>query len=311
MLSFQRILVGVDVVDNDLTTTSREAWNQALKMASSCNAELLLVTVSSTSPVDTESVLTDNDEVLGTLKEIEDVHARLQQEAESQGVGSRSIMSHGRSWYEIIRTVLRENADLVVVGTRGRGRAERLLFGSTSMKLLRKCPCPVWVTRPEPEVHAKTILVADDFQEVGARAVQIGVDLAKVLDARLLYVHSVMFPLMGALRRTEASKDDIDAYCEKVRSEAEQHMQERLAHTDHRTVQAGVQVRVATGPADLAVEEIVREEKISLVIMGTLGRSGIPGILLGNTAERLLPLLDCSVLALKPDGFVSPVTLDS
>jgi len=39
-----------------------------------------------------------------------------------------------------------------------------------------------------------------------------------------------------------------------------------------------------------------------------VGRNGIEGLLLGNTADKLLNHCDCSVLAVKPDGFVSPIT---
>jgi nucleotide-binding universal stress UspA family protein len=42
-----------------------------------------------------------------------------------------------------------------------------------------------------------------------------------------------------------------------------------------------------------------------------VARRGIPGLLIGNTAERILRKLPCSVLAVKPDGFVSPVSLDA
>ena len=41
--------------------------------------------------------------------------------------------------------------------------------------------------------------------------------------------------------------------------------------------------------------------------MGTVGRSGIKGLLLGNTAEKVLGTCDCSILTVKPDGFVSPI----
>jgi universal stress protein E len=44
-------------------------------------------------------------------------------------------------------------------------------------------------------------------------------------------------------------------------------------------------------------------------VMGTLGRAGIGGILIGNTAETILNRIDCSVMAIKPRGFVTPVTL--
>ncbi len=43
------------------------------------------------------------------------------------------------------------------------------------------------------------------------------------------------------------------------------------------------------------------------VVMGTVARTGVAGLLVGNTAERLLDEVRCSVITLKPPGFVSPV----
>jgi nucleotide-binding universal stress UspA family protein len=52
-------------------------------------------------------------------------------------------------------------------------------------------------------------------------------------------------------------------------------------------------------------------EVIDLVVMGTVARAGIAGMLIGNTAERVLRKLPCSVLTVKPDVFVSLVRLDA
>lgn len=65
------------------------------------------------------------------------------------------------------------------------------------------------------------------------------------------------------------------------------------------------------GEPEDVIPEFVVAHGIDLVIMGTVARSGIAGLLVGNTAERVLRKLPCSVLAVKPDGFVSPVRLDS
>ena len=51
----------------------------------------------------------------------------------------------------------------------------------------------------------------------------------------------------------------------------------------------------------------VEENQIDLISMGTVCRTGIKGFLIGNTAESILAEVQCSVLALKPDGFVSTV----
>jgi universal stress protein E len=47
--------------------------------------------------------------------------------------------------------------------------------------------------------------------------------------------------------------------------------------------------------------------KADLIAMGTVGRSGIQGVLLGNTAEKVLATCDASILTVKPAEFVSPI----
>jgi nucleotide-binding universal stress UspA family protein len=46
-----------------------------------------------------------------------------------------------------------------------------------------------------------------------------------------------------------------------------------------------------------------------LVVMGTVARTGVPGLFIGNTAEAMLEQIECSVLAVKPEGFKTPVSL--
>ncbi|UUI62888.1 universal stress protein [Aeromonas salmonicida] len=48
---------------------------------------------------------------------------------------------------------------------------------------------------------------------------------------------------------------------------------------------------------------------IDLVVMGTVARTGIAGVIIGNTAESVLSQLNCSVFAIKPKGFVSPLSV--
>ena len=68
-------------------------------------------------------------------------------------------------------------------------------------------------------------------------------------------------------------------------------------------------LRVVKGHASHVIPEIVDTEQIDLVVMGSVARSGVAGLLVGNTAEAILEQLSCSVLTVKPDGFVSPVQL--
>ena len=68
---------------------------------------------------------------------------------------------------------------------------------------------------------------------------------------------------------------------------------------------AGIHVGL-TSPTR-AVLEAVEHLDPDLVVLGSVSRGGIAGLLIGNTAERLLGRLDCSILTVKPDDFVCPV----
>ena len=70
------------------------------------------------------------------------------------------------------------------------------------------------------------------------------------------------------------------------------------------------QVYMLKGEPGHLIPELAEKLEVGLMVMGTLGRSGVAGLLIGNTAERILRQVRCSVLTVKPDGFVTPVRLD-
>lgn len=63
------------------------------------------------------------------------------------------------------------------------------------------------------------------------------------------------------------------------------------------------------GNARNVIPALVVELKVDLVVMGTVGRTGVPGLIIGNTAGVILNNIACGVLAIKPAGFLSPVQL--
>jgi len=63
------------------------------------------------------------------------------------------------------------------------------------------------------------------------------------------------------------------------------------------------------GSARREIPVLAQKLEVDVVVMGTVARTGIPGLIMGNTAEAILEQLDCSVLAIKPPGFVTPVSL--
>ena len=66
-------------------------------------------------------------------------------------------------------------------------------------------------------------------------------------------------------------------------------------------------MQLVQGEPECAIATFIDRNGIDLVVMGTVARSGIRGLVMGNTAERVLQRLRGSVLAVKPPGFVSSV----
>ncbi|MEL6208021.1 MAG: universal stress protein [Pseudomonadota bacterium] len=61
------------------------------------------------------------------------------------------------------------------------------------------------------------------------------------------------------------------------------------------------------GEARDIIPEKVAELGVDILVMGSIARTGIPGFIIGNTAEDVLNRVECSVMIVKPPGYVSPV----
>jgi nucleotide-binding universal stress UspA family protein len=66
-------------------------------------------------------------------------------------------------------------------------------------------------------------------------------------------------------------------------------------------------VHLLKGPAAQVVPHVVAKRRVNLLVMGTVARVGVSAAVMGNTAERVLDEVSCSVIAVKPEGFVSPI----
>ena len=128
-----------------------------------------------------------------------------------------------------------------------------------------------------------------------------GCAMAEMHGAQLHVVHSLEFPESGSAFPSVVSAVKAAAY----RSEAQQHIESRL---NKYKLSQQPQVHIVTDPPDLAIMQNIKKFDIELLVMGTIARTGIAGFFTGNTAERLLPQIPCSVLAVKPPEFISPVS---
>lgn len=244
--------------------------------------------------------------------------------------GGREIEVHvlfGTLFLEVIRAVLQDGYDLVIKAAENPSWTQRL-FGSDDMHLLRKCPCPVWMVRPEDKPAYATILAAVDLdlpepekvggkqrenQSLNEQIIDLGVSMSLSGFAQLHLVHAwdapeIDFASMWTNNPETAEMRLLDA--ERSRHQAAmsrltEQLRESIGNESYEYLSP--RVHLPEGDARTVVPEQARKVKADLVIMGTVARTGIRGLIIGNTAEAILDQLPCSVIAVKPEGFVSPV----
>jgi universal stress protein E len=192
------------------------------------------------------------------------------------------------------------------------------------MRLLRRCPCPVLVTKPltfasgvlganvhrgpDGNVSPLNILVATDLKPPSEEVLRLSIALAQQMNAHIHILHVVEYQLdeVCNIGLPDAKQEE---YRRKVRVQAQEVLHAQLEKTDYRALGGRIEVHLAgdVGLPDVAIQHFIQAHHIHLLVMGTIGRGGIRGIMVGNTAERLLPEVPCSVFAVKPPDFVCPV----
>ena len=118
----------------------------------------------------------------------------------------------------------------------------------------------------------------------------------------------------GGAPQAAAPEARVDAYVHQVKQQRESEMARLLKELNNQPgspVLDCVEYRVhlVKGPPRKTIPAIAREVRADMVVMGTVARVGIPGFITGNTAEMILSQINSSVLAIKPEGFRTPVTL--
>lgn len=237
----------------------------------------------------------------------------------SEGIETAEHVLQGVPFVEIIRKVLRDGHDLVMKGAAGEIVERSLLFASTDLHLLRKCPCPVWIMKRSSRRKYARVLAAVDPDPASEERHGLNrqiMDLASWLskmDGSELHVANVWrLEEENTLRHSglgRVSKAEVDLLVEARRLRAEQSLQELLSH--YPDDESRRQVHLLKGEAREAIPLLAEKQRAELIVMGTVARTGIRGLFIGNTAEAIISQVDCSVLAVKPLGFETPIRLET
>jgi nucleotide-binding universal stress UspA family protein len=212
----------------------------------------------------------------------------------------------------LVQDVLRLGHDLLV-RSQARDLIARGVYpsGEINMELFRHCPCPVWAVGPgvppeQPRIVAAVDVEAEDPASVrlNGKIIETARLMTRLQDGRLTVLHAWQ-PFAEKRVRRHATHQEFAEYVDTSRRQAWQRLGQLATGFPDRL--AGAQIELRKGDVEPVVAGFVVSEGVDLVVMGAMGRRGLAGHLIGNTAERLLSKLPCSVLAVKPDEFVSSV----
>jgi len=316
MQRFKNILLVVDGQSREHATRERAAT-----LAKSNNARLTAISVIKGLPRDMQMlirVMTPAELQELVIKErsrdLEQFIAPIQQ----QGIRVTSKVLLGTHFLEIIKEVLRNECDLVMMTTEEKPGVREMLFGTTSMHLMRKCPCPVWVMKPTQRRRYAGILAAVDVDPEGeektklnSMIMELAISLAHLERSELHVVHAWEWDTFAEsiiTQRAGFSQNEINVLLKKTKKRHETWLYDLLGEFTFENLEH--QVHLLKGGAGVVIPQLAIRKRVELIVMGTVSRTGVRGLLIGNTAEKVLHQVDCSVLAVKPDGFVTPVILD-
>lgn len=219
------------------------------------------------------------------------------------------VVWHNRPFEAIINEVLEFQRDIVIKGTHQHDKLKSVIFTPTDWHILRKCPVPVLLVKDHSWPKNGNILAAvnvgsdeAEHQSLNQKITEEAKHLAHLITANVHLVNS--FPGTPVNIAIEIPEFDAAQYNESMlkhhKSAMSDHAQQYDIPRENTHVEEGL-------PEDI-IDKVAKQLDAELVILGTIGRTGLSAALIGNTAEHVIDQLNCDILALKPNGYISPLT---
>lgn len=307
MLNFKNILVHYDS-----RSETHPALDYAAKLALANKGRLKIIEMIPDFPWPTRQFVGGYERVMENITQakkhhVEEVAAPLR----DRGIDVTTKVLDGKTSVAMIREVLRDKHDLVIRTAKGKHSRRSGFFGTTATRLLRKCPCPVLILKPNHPCRCERVVAAvsatsDDelHAKLNKQIIQLAREVAstgspEIVTAWSIYGESIL--------KSHMEQGEFDEVRERTRSHTEHKLDDLLTEFDLGVGHDSVQLM--EGEPGHVISQFIHEHDADLLVMGTIARSGIAGLLTGNTAEQILDRVECSVLAIKPEGFVSPIRL--
>jgi len=221
----------------------------------------------------------------------------------------------GSPHLEIIRQVMHHEHDLVMLCPGSSRRLTDVIFGDLARRLMRQCPCPVWILKPKRATSCTRVLAAvgartndGGDQAVNTKILELALSLARSQDAKFhilrawrpegndaeMLTNEISDKTReGILQRNEARhRGDINAILARY----------PVVDLDH-------EVHLPYGQPIQNILALTERLNPDVLVMGTANRVGVQRVLMGNSAESVFGTIRCGLLIVKPDSPLPQVPL--
>ena len=216
----------------------------------------------------------------------------------------------------VVQRVYRDGHDLLIKSAEQPRTLAQKVFGTVGMRLMRKCPCPVWIIKTAGHHGSSRMLVAVDPMPVGEdrsplniKIMEISTSLARLRQCELhvAYVWPRWTMMPNAPKANDASDNQTSTELEIVNREMLSVQSRMLELLVGRFRDEGNSITTHFPKGDPASEVIrlASELDAELLVLGTVSRKKLSFFQMGGTAEKIIDGANSSVLAVKPKEFES------
>jgi nucleotide-binding universal stress UspA family protein len=289
MAKLEKLLLSTDGSD-----FSEGAVREGIKLAKICSSKLVVMSVIETNP---EFEVLAPRMIEKEEKETRDRLERVKSTAAKEGVECEMVARHAESPFRaIIEEAEKNQANMIIMGRRGRTGLRRLLMGSVTAKVIGHSPCNVLVVPKAAEISYRKILVATDGSKYSVAAASEAIGIARRCRASLVVISVVPSETASPFDIVHSEMQH-EMIAQKEFHEGEKNVNDLLVIARQEGVTAEGLI-IEGRPYEVIVES-AREKGVDLIVMGSHGRTGLERLLMGSVTERVVGHADCSVLIVK------------
>lgn len=212
----------------------------------------------------------------------------------------------------VVRKALRYQPELVLHALEPHPKLLGQLLAAADWRLLRQCPAPLllsksrqWPERPRIAAAIDPFHLDDAAAALDLKLLQHAQRLANQLGGELHVIH-VFNTLPHSAIFDEHLVVDYEQLQKKVAAEHRQRINSIIAPFELEVGDPCVHLK--EGEFHRLLPELIEDQSIDVLVMGSLARGFIDRLLLGSSAERLMDQVSCDLMVVKPDNFRCPVT---